>query len=84
MKLQGKEWSENTKHLTKALHKELSLSDRNWHQSKNIPERRSAQLIINALAQIINNGKQEDIEALLEEAQKWIRREIKDPGCPRH
>tara|TARA_Y100001968_G_scaffold154003_1_gene140673 strand:+ start:1813 stop:2022 length:210 start_codon:yes stop_codon:yes gene_type:complete len=66
------------------LHKELSLNDKNWHSKKSDPEIRAAELLINALSQLINDGEVIDIENLLLQAIKWLKREVKDPGCPRH
>ena len=77
-------WDKSTKKLLQDLHKELSISNRSWHQDKGSPEKRAAELLINALAQLINNGKTSDIEALTTQAIKWLRLEVKDPGCPQH
>tara|TARA_Y100001968_G_C19218444_1_gene648414 strand:- start:65 stop:340 length:276 start_codon:yes stop_codon:yes gene_type:complete len=77
-------WGKSTKKLLKELHKELSISDRNWHQDKGSPEKRAAELLINALTQLINNGNTSDVEALTSQAIKWLKLEIKDPGCPHH
>ncbi len=77
-------WTSQTKDLVGLLHNELSLNHNNWHKFKSNKYRRSAELIIGALSQIINDGKGKDIEDLLEQSLKWIRNEVKDPGCPSH
>ena len=77
-------WTNQTKHLIGSLHTELILNNNNWHKFKSNKYRRSAELVASALAQIINGGKDKDIEELLEQSLKWIKGEAKDPGCPSH
>ena len=77
-------WSNNAKQKVKELHDELSINNKSWHSIKSIPEKRSSELIVSALSQLINNGKTEDIIALLDQSIKWLNQEIKDPGCPSH
>tara|TARA_Y100001968_G_C19172220_1_gene626213 strand:+ start:152 stop:406 length:255 start_codon:yes stop_codon:yes gene_type:complete len=77
-------WTNKTKELIKELHKEISLTSKNWHELKALPERRAAELLIGALAQLINDGKITDVEELICQSQKWIKKEVKDPGCPRN
>ena len=77
-------WNKASKNLLMELHKELSLNDKNWHSKKSDPEIRAAELLINALSQLINDGEVIDIENLLLQAIKWLKREVKDPGCPSH
>ena len=77
-------WSSATKNLVSSLHSELILNHNNWHKFKSNKYKRSAELIASALSQIINNGKDKDIEDLIEQSLKWIREEAKDPGCPSH
>ncbi|KGG15090.1 MULTISPECIES: DUF6439 family protein [unclassified Prochlorococcus] len=77
-------WTLEVKALVKSIHSELSLNEKNWHKFKNNKYRRSAELLSGALSQIINDGKQDDIEGLIEQSLHWIREEIKDPGCPSH
>ena len=77
-------WNKGTKELIKELNIELILNNKNWHNLKNIPERRAAELLGSALAQIINDGEKEDIQNLIEQALKWVKGEVKDPGCPSH
>tara|TARA_Y100001968_G_scaffold310218_1_gene330925 strand:+ start:219 stop:473 length:255 start_codon:yes stop_codon:yes gene_type:complete len=84
MKSNNVNWNSNSKKLIKDLHKEISINEMNWHTYKSNPERRAAELIISALGQIINKGKSEDIQELLTQAIKWLRHEVKDPGCPKN
>ena len=77
-------WSEKAKLLAKELHNEISLDNYNWHQFRGNKQRRSAELIISAISQLINNGDDADIEDLLKQAILWINEEIKDTGCKSH
>tara|TARA_Y100001968_G_scaffold122539_1_gene111479 strand:- start:68 stop:325 length:258 start_codon:yes stop_codon:yes gene_type:complete len=77
-------WSEKAELLTKELHHEISLDNYNWHQFRGNKKRRSAELIISALSQLINNGDEKEIETLLKQAVKWIKEEVKDNGCKGH
>ena len=84
MKSSQKYWSEKTQLLIAELHSELTLSDKNWHKFKNNSDRRAAELLISAIAQINQGGKKEDIKSLIKQALKWLNNELKDPGCPSH
>ena len=77
-------WSEKAKLLAKELHNEISLDNYNWHQFRSNKKRRSAELIISALSQLINDGDEVEIENLLKQAILWIREDIKDNGCKSH
>tara|TARA_Y100001968_G_scaffold232170_1_gene214959 strand:+ start:16118 stop:16372 length:255 start_codon:yes stop_codon:yes gene_type:complete len=77
-------WTDKTKDLVKILHKEISLSNYNWHELKGLPERRAAELLTAALSQLINDGKASDIEDLISQAKKWLKKEVRDPGCSRN
>jgi len=77
-------WSEKSKLLVKELHKEISLDNYNWHKLRGNKQRRSAELIISAISQLINDGDDVEIEALLNQAILWIKEEIKDSGCKGH
>jgi len=77
-------WSEKSKLLVKELHSEISLDNHNWHQLRGNKQRRSAELIISAISQLINDGDDVEIEALLNQAILWIKEEIKDSGCKGH
>ena len=77
-------WSEKAKLLAKELHSEVSLNNYNWHELRGNKQRRSAELIISAISQLINDGDEIEIEELLNQAILWIKEEIKDTGCKSH
>ena len=77
-------WPEKILSLTKELHSEISLNNHNWHKYRGNKQRRSAELIISAISQLINDGNEEEIEELLNQAILWIKEEIKDSGCKNH
>ena len=77
-------WTEKAKLLAKELHNEISLDNYNWHQFRGNKKRRSAELIISAISQLINDGDEIEIEALLNQAILWMKEEIKDKGCQGH
>ena len=77
-----KKWSKKSKDLIKELHRELVLNNENWHQLKSDKDRRSAELLVSALSQIVNEGEQQYIEELLMQSVRWIKGEVSDPGCP--
>ena len=77
-------WSEKVKLLVKELHSEISLNNYNWHQYRGNKQRRSAELIISAISQLINDGDEVEIEDLLNQAILWIKEEVKDSGCKSH
>ena len=77
-------WPEKILLLTKDLHNEISLSNHNWHKLRGNKKRRSAELIISAISQLINDGDEAEIEDLLNQAILWLKEEIKDTGCSNH
>ena len=77
-------WPEKVHLLVKELHNEISLNNHNWHKYRGNKHRRSAELIISAVSQLINDGNEEDIEDLLNQAILWITEEVKDTGCKGH
>ena len=77
-------WTEKAKSLAKELHNEISIDNNNWHQFRGNKKRRSAELIISAISQLINDGDELEIESLLKQAILWIKEEIKDEGCKSH
>jgi len=77
-------WSEKVKSLTRDLHNEVSLDNYNWHKFRGNKQRRSAELIISAISQLINNGDENEIEELLKQAILWLKEDIKDTGCKSH
>ena len=77
-------WSDKAKSLAKELHNEISLDNSNWHKFRGNKQRRSAELIISAISQLINDGDEVEVENLLKQAILWIKEEIKDTGCKNH
>ncbi len=77
-------WPEKIKLLVKELHDEISLNNYNWHKLRGNKQRRSAELIISAISQLINQGEEAEIEDLLNQAILWLKEEIKDTGCKSH
>ena len=77
-------WPEKVQLLVRELHEEIRLSNYNWHKFRGNKQRRSAELIISAISQLINNGDDAEIEDLLNQAILWIKEEIKDTGCKSH
>ena len=82
--MSAKKWPEQAIEQVLTLHQNLSISDRDWHRLKSDADRRGAELLAAALAQLIQNGRNNDVEALTLQALGWIRGELKDPGCPKH
>ncbi|KGG12614.1 MULTISPECIES: DUF6439 family protein [Prochlorococcus] len=76
-------WNPSTKKLVKELHSNLTIDNINWHKFKNDSDRRSAELLISAISQIVNDGEVDDIQSLINQALLWAKKEIKDPGCPK-
>tara|TARA_B100001029_G_C14700919_1_gene254840 strand:- start:174 stop:431 length:258 start_codon:yes stop_codon:yes gene_type:complete len=77
-------WSEKAKLLAKQLHNEISLDNYNWHKFRGNKQRRSGELIISAISQLINDGDEVEIETLLNQAILWIKDDVKDKGCKGH
>ena len=77
-------WTKKAKLLAKELHNEISLDNYNWHKFRGNKQRRSAELIISALSQLINDGVEVEIENLLKQAILWIQEDVKDKGCKGH
>lgn len=72
--------------LAEALQRQLVINERDWHRLKSDRHRRAAEQLSAALLLLIRSGAQADADvlALLESAQRWIKREQRDPGCPDH
>ena len=77
-------WSKKVQLLAKELHDEICLNNYNWHKYRGNKQRRSAELIISAISQLINDGDEIEIESLLNQAVLWLKEEIKDTGCTSH
>ena len=72
--------------LAESLQRQLAISERDWHRLKSDRYRRAAEQLSAALLLLMRSGAQADgdVVALLESAQRWIKREQRDPGCPDH
>ncbi|MFZ9270465.1 MAG: DUF6439 family protein [Prochlorococcaceae cyanobacterium] len=75
-----------------ALQRQLSIAERDWHRLKNDRSRRAAEQLAAALVQLIAGDPAESADSsgararsleLLEQAGRWLRHEISDPGCGR-
>ena len=77
-------WSEKAKSLAQELHNEISIDNYNWHKFRGNKQRRSGELIISAITQLINDGNEVEIQNLLNQAILWIKEDIKDKGCKGH
>ncbi len=75
-------WPEGSLEKSRDLHADLSIGDRQWHQLKTRRDRRAAELLSAALARLVNNGPDPEVEQLTAQALGWLRGELKDPGCP--
>ena len=84
MSTRATHWPIKSQELAIELHKALVLDSSNWHKLKGSSERRAAELLAGALVQLVQDGKPSDIEELTKQAIQWIKKEIKDPGCPNH
>tara|TARA_B100000700_G_C14249039_1_gene491708 strand:+ start:239 stop:493 length:255 start_codon:yes stop_codon:yes gene_type:complete len=77
-------WTKEARSLAKELHNELSINNLAWHKYRGNKQRRSAELLISAISQLMNDGDEIEIENLLKQAILWIREDIKDEGCENH
>lgn len=75
-------WPTEAADRAQELHDCLRLTDRNWHQFKGDADRRAAELLAAALVQLLQGGSQDDACALADQGLRWLKRELKDPGCP--
>ena len=84
MPARSTEWPAEAAALAQELHEHLRLTDRNWHSLKTDADRRAAELLTGALLQLLKGGSNADACALTEQGLRWLKRELKDPGCPHH
>ncbi len=90
---QRQRWPDTATTQAEALHRLLTINDRQWHDTKGQPCRRAAEQLAGALVQLLagdgpnaglaSDGRQRAI-ALTRSALAWLEGEIKDPGCPSH
>jgi len=86
-------WPDEALPTAVALHRQLSIGDRDWHALKGQRSRRAAEQLAAALVQLLSGdqpaapastaARQRALE-LLDHASQWLRAEISDPGCPQH
>ena len=90
----SQQWPEASRDTAEALHRLLTIDNRNWHAFKAQPQRRAAEQLAAALvilldpanppnAALTTEQRRQSIE-LLEHGLGWLRGERKDPGCPSH
>jgi hypothetical protein len=90
----SQQWPEASRDTAEALHRLLTIDNRNWHAYKAQPQRRAAEQLAAALvilldpanppnAPLTTEQRRQSIE-LLEHSLGWLRGERKDPGCPSH
>ena len=82
MPARSTDWPPEAAALAQDLHEQLRLTDRNWHAVKTDADRRAAELLTGALLQLLKGGSNADACALTEQGLRWLKRELKDPGCP--
>jgi predicted lipoprotein len=90
---QRQHWPDTATAQAEALHRLLTINDRQWHDLKGQPCRRAAEQLAGALVQLLagdgpnaglaSDGRQRAI-ALTRSALAWLEGELKDPGCPSH
>ena len=90
----SQQWPEASRDTAEALHRLLTIDNRNWHAFKAQPQRRAAEQLAAALVILLDpanppnaaltpDQRRQSIE-LLEHGLGWLRGERKDPGCPSH
>ena len=83
MGIKQAEWPIEVQRQAMELHAQLRLNAHNWHQQKGDADRRAAELLAGALVQLLQGGERSDVEALTDQSLRWLRRELKAPGCGR-
>ncbi|MEB3173366.1 MAG: DUF6439 family protein [Cyanobacteriota bacterium] len=86
------DWPSDAREQAVALQRQLCIAERDWHRLKNQRARRAAEQLSGALVQLLSGPVGESAEAAaaqaraleqLEQAARWLRAEISDPGCGR-
>ncbi|MBW0167837.1 MAG: hypothetical protein KXJ49_10085 [Vulcanococcus sp.] len=90
----SQQWPEGSRETAEALHRLLTIDNRQWHALKSQPQRRAAEQLAAALVQLLDPAnpanapvtttQRQNAIALLEHGLGWLRGELKDPGCPTH
>lgn len=86
-------WPEGAAEQARALHRSLTIGDRDWHALKTQRCRRGAEQLAAALVQLTSSDDprsrlgtpaRREAVALVEHALLWLKAEVSDPGCPSH
>jgi hypothetical protein len=86
-------WPEGALAHAEALHRLLTIGDRDWHALKTQRSRRAAEQLASALVQLLSSDDprssratpaRETATALVDHSLGWLRAEVSDPGCPSH
>ncbi len=90
----SQQWPQSSRESAEALHRLLTIDNRQWHALKGQPQRRAAEQLAAALVQLLDPSnppnaplptpQREQAIALLEHSLGWLRGELRDPGCPTH
>lgn len=89
----GAGWPDGAAEQARALHRSLTIGDRDWHALKTQRCRRGAEQLAAALVQLTSSDQpgarqttpaRQEALALVEHALLWLKAEISDPGCPSH
>ena len=88
------QWPDGSRAAAEALHRLLTINNRDWHALKSQPQRRAAEQLAAALVQLLdgNNApaapqataQRQQAIALVENSLGWLKGELRDPGCPSH
>lgn len=87
------QWPAQALQQAEALHRSLSIAPHEWHAHKQQRPRRAAEQISAALVQLLAgddpstsapSAARLQAIALLEHSLGWLKRELRDPGCPTH
>ena len=87
------QWPSGARDTAVALQRQLSIGERDWHALKAQRSRRAAEQLAAALVQLLSGDQPARPQAgearlraleLVEHAERWLRAEVSDPGCPQH
>jgi hypothetical protein len=88
------QWPDGSREAAEALHRLLSINNRDWHALKGQPQRRAAEQLAAALLHLLDSGnppaapqpthQRQQAIALVEHSLGWLKGELRDPGCPSH
>ena len=84
MNSQKMNWPTESRNHALKLHSLIKINNEDWHKLRSNHKRRAAELLSAAIIQLINNGETTDITEKTEQALRWLKKEINDPGCGEH